>query len=64
MEYIRKTYGVPAKRGMRIVFDDGHHRYEGKIIGTSSTLLRVRVDTPPQRAPMHFHPTYHITYLT
>lgn len=47
--YIRRYYGVPAKRGMRVT-------YQGKpgvITGTSGPHLRVRLDGEKNSLPYH-----------
>jgi hypothetical protein len=63
MEYIRKNYGVPAKRGMRVRSTDpnhGQHR-EGVIVGSTGARLRVWMDG--EDCSLYFHPTSHLTYL-
>jgi hypothetical protein len=62
MEYIRKAYNVPAKRGGRVCVDWYGIPYLGRI--TSATVggrLRVRIDG--ERRPCIFHPTHKIEYL-
>ena len=46
MDYIRRTYGVPAKRGAKIKFDGvfGDGGITGTVIGSRSQYLRVRMD--------------------
>lgn len=53
-EYIRKTYGVPAKRGGKVLIDDGGG---GSIPGTLvSADHRVIVRTDCPKARLRFHP--------
>ena len=63
LEYIRKTYGVPAKRGGRIVYTGSA---KGPLIGTiirgGSSSLVVRFDGYPQ--VVRLHPTWEIRYLS
>lgn len=40
MDYVRKHYGVPAKRGMRVKT----HMGRGSITGARSAHLRIRLD--------------------
>lgn len=60
-DYFRLHYGVPAGRGVRILFDGEH---AGTIL-SADTALRVRFDHPegrfPRRAPLH--PTWRVAYL-
>lgn len=56
MEYIRKTYGVPAKRGMRVTRDGR----PGVITGSGSTYVRVRFDGWNHSRPCH--PTWRMEY--
>lgn len=55
--YIRKYYGVPAKRGGRVRIWTGE---EGKIIWTYQSNLRIRLDSGHVGV---FHPAYGIAYL-
>ena len=45
MEYIRRAYGVPAKRGARVEFcwPEGSSR-PGTIVGSRGARLRIRLD--------------------
>lgn len=66
LEYIRKTYGVPAKRGARIIYlaSDGED-ISAVITGAKNGRLRARIenlDGTLQRRPSLFHPTWNITY--
>lgn len=56
MEYIRRYYGVPAKRGMTITF-------QGEpcvIVGSQGAHLRVRVSW--RKRPVPIHPTWEVVY--
>jgi len=64
MEYIRKHYGVPAKRGGRVRFTpEGEQRpaHEGVIIGSRGAYLRVRMDG--QKKVGIYHPACVMEYL-
>jgi hypothetical protein len=66
MEYIRKTYGVPAKRGGRVRFWGGGWRESfGRITSARNGKLRVLVDdrVPGYRGRVILHPTWNIEYL-
>lgn len=57
MQYIRRTYGVPAKRGGRVTYKGK----PGMITGSSGQYLRIRIDG--QKATRRYHPTWEIVYL-
>ena len=56
MAWIRRQYGVPAKRGGR-VFYQGR---PGVITGSVSEYIRVRLDGEPRSR--RYHPTWRIEY--
>lgn len=65
MQYIRKTYSVPAKRGGRIEFtrEDGAV-FSGRICGTKGAYLNVRFDCfNKTNSAAVLHPTYNIRYF-
>lgn len=57
MGYIRETYKVPAKRGMRVRFNG----LNGRIVGSRGGYLRVRLDG--SKRPLICHPTWEMVYL-
>lgn len=59
MEYIRKTYHVPARRGARVRFQG---RRVGRILSARGHHLRVLWDGLPRRKAF-IHPTWAIEYL-
>lgn len=56
MAYIRRHYGVPAKRGMRVTALGD----PGVITGSNDARLRIRLDG--HRHAGLYHPTWRITY--
>ena len=64
MDYIRTTYGVPAKRGGRVEYTGrlGGAKLLGKISGSRSGYLRIRLDG--ERFSLNFHPTWKMRYLS
>lgn len=54
IEYVRRYYGVPAKRGGRVVYTglDGNP-YPGTITSADGQYLRVRLDGDPIRYTVH-----------
>jgi len=56
MEYIRKTYCVPAKRGARVTFRGN----SGTIVGSRQHRLRIRLDGV--KSILTCHPTWKIEY--
>lgn len=63
MAYIRKAYGVPAKRGMRIRFHGIGFTWEGRILGSYGHLLRVNQEGQPARWRTYLHPVWGVEYL-
>lgn len=67
MEYIRRYYWVPAKRGGRVrlglAFGSVFGGRTGTIVSADGQYLRVRVDTPVDHKPLRLHPTWELTYL-
>ncbi|WP_032368549.1 hypothetical protein [Rhodococcoides fascians] len=62
LEYIRRTYKVPARVGQRIRFDWQFPPREGVIIGANGGTLKVQFDDSARIE--YAHPTWHIEYLT
>lgn len=60
-ERIKKQYNVPAKRGGRILFQDGSDVVEGVITNSDGQYLMVQFDA--YKKPLRLHPTWGITYL-
>jgi hypothetical protein len=60
MEYVRKTYGVPAKRGGRVKFNFKCALCYGRIL-SATNYVRVEPDEAPG-VRLSFHPT-DLTYL-
>lgn len=65
MEYIRKRYSVPAKRGARVRYTGSPGNvYDGSIVGSRGAHLRIRFDDKPMGADIvDAHPTWKIEYL-
>lgn len=58
MRSIRRAYGVPAKRGMRIAF-----RGKGAVItGTTSVTEHLRIRIDGEKSTCAVHPTWEIEY--
>jgi hypothetical protein len=57
MDYIRKYYGVPAKRGGRIKFGND----PGTIVGSVDCHLRVRLDGA--KRTIRIHAVWAVEYL-
>ena len=62
MDYIRRHYGVPAKRGMkvRIVGNEGV-RFDAVITGSRGAHLLLRIGGG--RRSHQYHPTWNIEYI-
>lgn len=61
MDYIRKTYGVPAKRGGRVEYTGCGAPERGTITSADGAYLCIRLDGLKRAA--HFHPTLKLRYL-
>ena len=61
MEYIRNTYNVPAKRGVKVKYTGGVKPIFGKIVGTRNAHIRVKLEETQKT--VSFHPTWKIEYL-
>lgn len=61
IQWLRDTYGVPAKVRGRVEYTAGDKPYLGTITGTRGPHLLVRLDHAVVSRP--FHPTWHIRYL-
>jgi len=55
MDYIRRTYGVPAKVGGKVMFEGR----PGVIVGSHGPYLKIRIDGHVR----NYHPTWHLVYL-
>lgn len=62
MDYIRKQYGVHAKRGGRVEFSGGGVSRQGVILGSKGPYLRVRFDGESRVNLLH--PTWELRYLS
>lgn len=61
MDYIRKTYNVPAKRGGRVEYTHPKPARMGTIIGADGARLRIRLDG--EKFVGRYHPTWELRYL-
>lgn len=61
MEYIRETYGVPAKVGGRVLYTGGQTPEQGTIKAAKNARLMVQLDS--KERPLPFHPTWKLEYL-
>ena len=58
MDYIRRVYGVSARRGARITF--AYLPKHGTVVAARGACLRVRFDG--ERAVRTLHPTWMVAY--
>lgn len=63
MEWVRKNYGVPAKRGGRVEYagDIGSGKRLGTILRSDGSRLRIRLDGDDWAGI--YHPTWALRYL-
>ena len=61
MEYIRKTYGVPAKRGGRVEYNANGGKIGGTIRSARGPYIYVQLDGDSFTIPLH--PTWQLRYL-
>ncbi len=62
MESIRECYGVPAKRGARIVYSGDGCPALGTVVASRGHYLRVRFDDAPNPIAT-LHPTWEVEWL-
>ena len=63
MEYIRKCYQVPAKRGVRVIYELGSRKiWIGVIKSAKNGRLRIQFDGQKTH-PAPFHPKWRLTYI-
>lgn len=61
MEYIRRTYGVPAKRGGRVKFTGHNESQLGTIVRCDGAYIRIRLDGHKHHG--RYHPTWCLRYF-
>ena len=61
LDYIRKTYSVPARRGGRVEYTGEGRSEFGTIASASGGHLNIRLDGVKHTLP--FHPTWELKYL-
>lgn len=59
MQSIRDYYQVPAKRGMRVIFDG----QPGVITSADRSTMHLRVMLDDTKHSVRVHPTWHMEYL-
>ena len=58
-DYVRKTYGVNAKRGTRVLYTGCGKREFGTVKSASGGRLNIKLDGVKHAMP--FHPTWELT---
>lgn len=63
LEYIRLSYGVPAKRGARVEFTGNLEKphMRGTLVGARGQYVRVKMDG--EKRFWTLHPTWELRYL-
>lgn len=61
MKYVRDRYGVPVRRGGRVIYTGEKHPLFGTIRSASGG--RVNIELDHIRGAMPFHPTWELQYL-
>lgn len=61
IEYIRKTYGIPAKRGGRVIYTGSGKIQQGTIKSARAGYLMILLDG--DKWPKTFHPTWCLEYI-
>lgn len=61
LQYIRRTYNVPAYRGRRVRYTWPNPPKEGRIVCASAARLRVKFDG--EKRCVTLHPTWELEYL-
>lgn len=58
---VRKLYGVPAKRGGRVIYTGSGKPEYGSITSADGAHLNIRLDG--MKHTMSFHPTWELEYI-
>lgn len=61
IDYIRRYYGVSAKKGGRVEYTGGAEPQFGTICGAQGAHLTIRLDGMKHTLP--YHPTWKLRYL-
>lgn len=61
LEWVRSSYGVPARRGGRVEYTGKGKSQMGTITGASGSHILIRLDEVG--FPQPFHPTWSLRYL-
>lgn len=61
MEWVRRCYGVPAKRGGRVEYTGDGKAERGTIRSVRGAQLMIQLDG--ERRTMPFHPTWCLRYV-
>ena len=61
MEWVRKNYGVPAKRGGRVEYTGCGKTELGTIRSANGAYLMIQLDGVKHTMP--FHPTWKLRYV-
>lgn len=61
IDWVRKAYDVPAKRGMRVKYTGEGRDEFGTIKSASNGRLNIQLDGVKHTMP--FHPTWQLEYL-
>lgn len=61
IEYISKSYDVPAKKGARVEYTGGGVKELGTVTGADGAHILIRLDGHKNSFP--YHPTWELRYL-
>lgn len=61
IDYIRRRYQVPAKRGGRVIYTGEKTEKQGVIASARGGYLRIRMDGEKHARP--YHPTWELAYV-
>lgn len=61
MDWIRRSYNVPARIGGRVIYAGGKERQYGTILGAKNGRLLIRLDGAAKTG--FYHPTWNLEYL-
>ena len=61
MDYIARSYGVPAREGGRVTYTGSGKPQRGTIMVADGARLRIRLDHAPHYVGL-YHPTWELTY--
>ncbi len=62
LKYISESYGVPAKKGQRIIYTGLNYPRPGEIVGSHDASIKVIFDDEPETTKL-YNPVWDMEYV-